>query len=176
MSYLRRKARGERMTASAKKARYSSRSIDVPLADELFECIEGPHRSHVDLVTPEGQPYNAYYHTYCNIVVGEIDDPDVERTLRMAFEAYLRRLRESVAPGDRKPQLFWRFRKGEHIALESENTRQGSKTKLRTRLVVPDSGLIMCQRCLHTEGELHAPFCENVVRKGDQYHAQVQKP
>ena len=176
MSYLRRKTRGERMTASAKRPRYQSRHLEVPLADELFECIQGPFQSYVDLVTPEGQPYNARYHTYSNTVVGAFEDPDVETTLRMAFEAYLRRLRESVAPGPSKPKLFWRFRKGEHILIESEIRNKVSRVKLYTRLVVPDSALIMCPQCLHTEGELHAPFCENIVKKGDQYHAQVQKP
>lgn len=167
MSYLRRKARGERLMF---------RYLEIPLADELFECIEGPHKSYVNLVTPEGQPYNAYYHTYCNIVVGRLDDPDTVTTLRLAFESYLRRLRESVAPGPKKPQLFWRFRKGEHIALESDTGRRSSRIKLRTRLVVPDSSLIMCKLCLHTEGEPHAPYCENIVKIGDQHHAQVQKP
>lgn len=169
MSYLRRKARGERM----KTERLTYRHIEVPLADELFECIQGPFKSYVDLVTPEGQPYNAYYHTYSNIIVGSLDDPDTETTLRLAFETYLRRLRESVAPGSNKPQLYWRFRKGEHIALESETTRKSSKVKLRTRLVVPDSSLIMCRLCLHTEGEPHAAHCENIVRIGDQHHAQM---
>lgn len=58
MSYLRRKARGERlMTASAKRPRYQSRYLQVPLADELFECIQGPFKSFVDLTTPEGQEF-----------------------------------------------------------------------------------------------------------------------
>ena len=164
------------MTSSAKRPSYESRHIDIPLADELFDCIQGPFRSYVDLVTPEGQPYNCYYHTYSNTIVGTIDDPDSEATLRMAFEAYLRRLAESVAPGDKKSQLFWRFRKGEHILIEAETRRLSgkrveSRVKLYTRLVVPDSSLIMCPTCLHTEGEPHAAHCANVVRKGDQFHA-----
>lgn len=177
MSYLRRKARGERlMTASAKRPRYQSRYLQVPLADELFECIQGPFKSFVDLTTPEGQEFNAQYHTYSNTVIGRLDDLDTETTLRLAFEAYLRRLRESVAPGSKKPHLYWRFRKGEHILLEEENKRNESKVKLYTRLVVPDSSLILCKMCLHTEGEPHAIYCENLVRPGDQEHAQVPKP
>lgn len=164
------------MTASAKRPRYQSRYLQVPLADELFECIQGPFKSYVDLTTPEGQDYNARYHTYSNTIVGRFDDPDTETTLRLAFEAYLRRLRESVCPGPNKPQLYWRFRKGEHILLEEENHRKESRVKLYTRLVVPDSALVMCSMCLHTEGELHAVYCENIVKVGDQEHAQVQKP
>lgn len=171
MSYLRRKARGERlMTSSAKRPRYQSRYIQVPLADELFDCIQGPFRSYVDLVTPEGQNYNAQYHTYSNTIVGTFDDPNAEVTLRLAFEAYLRRLRESVVPGSIKPQLFWRFRKGEHILIEEETRRGKSRVKLYTRLVVPDSRLIICPTCLHTQGEEHADHCLNVVRVEDQHH------
>jgi hypothetical protein len=160
------------MTASAKRPRYQSKHIEVPLADELFECIQGPFKSFVDLVTPEGQPYNAYYHTYSNVIHGDFDDRDTEMTLRLAFETYLRRLRESVAPREKKPQLFWRFRKGEHILIEAENRRGSTRVKLYTRLVVPDSSLVMCPTCLHTEGEEHAAHCANVVKAtGDQVHA-----
>lgn len=161
------------MASSAKRPRYQSRYLQVPLADELFECLQGPFKSYVDLVTPEGQNYDARYHTYSNIVIGSFDDPDIETTLRLAFEAYLRRLRESVRRSVPKPQLYWRFRKGEHILIEGQNLRGKYHTKLYTRLVVPDSALMLCPTCLHTEGEPHANHCANVVNKGDQDRVQV---
>lgn len=171
MSYLRRKARGERMNAD-----YPSTYLAVPLADELFDCIQGPFRSTVDLVTPEGQPYDARYHTYSNTVVGPPSDPDVVATLKLAFEAYLHRLRHVTAFPD-KPKLFWRFRKGEHILIEGENRRRDGKdkewrTKLYTRLVVPDCPLSFCSQCLHTEGEPHANYCVNIVGR-NQVHGQM---
>jgi hypothetical protein len=95
-----------------------------------------------------------------------LDDPDVEVTLRLAFEEYLRRLR-AATPDEGKPQLFWRFRKGEHIQLEEERQGRRLQVALRTRLVVPRCTLIMCDRCLHTEGEPHSPGCENLVRSSD---------
>lgn len=168
MSYLRRKARGERM---------SQRFIEVPLADELFETLEGFHgsyaRPHEDIkpLPPESR-ITLRYHTYVNTVAGHIDDPDVETTLRLAFEAYLRRLRENTETRSlQKPCLFWRFRRGEHIALESNGRKHGSLVQLRTRLVVPSCSLGCCELCLHTEGEPHAGYCENLVRVGDQRHA-----
>jgi hypothetical protein len=130
--------------------------IDVPLADELFECVEGPYQSCV--VIPSGQKF--LYHTYSNTVVGSFADPDVETTLRLAFEEYLRRLRASIL-GDQKPKLYWRFRKGEHLQLEACKEGRRLLVKLYTRLVVPESPLAICPVCLHTEGERHALTCSN---------------
>lgn len=150
---------------------YSSTFLQVPLADELFECIQGPFQSYVDVTYTGDEEVHYRYHTYSNTVVGSPTDPDVQATLRMAFENYLRRLREhcvGVYSTDLKPKLFWRFRKGEHIQLEGENRRRESRnkewmSKLYTRLVVPDCSLNLCLQCLHTEGEPHANFCDNIV-------------
>lgn len=144
----------------------SSRYIQVPLADELFDCQQGPFKSCVDISIPNGETYYRY-HTYSNVVAGNPDDADVEATLRLAFEAYLRRLRE-FTPVEGKPKLFWRFRKGEHIQIEGEHRRRTGKykewlSKLYTRLVVAECSLNICLQCLHTEGEPHANYCENVV-------------
>lgn len=137
--------------------------LPVSLSDELFDCVEGFHGASI---VPENEHPNPRfrYHTYSNTVVGTLDDPDVETTLRMAFERYLRRLRDNT-PAEGKPQLFWRFRKGQHIMLESNGKKRDPKVKLYTRLVVPLCNLVMCDLCYHTEGEPHAAHCENIVRR-----------
>lgn len=162
MSYLRRKTRGERM---------SQRSIEVPLADELFETMQGFHGAYarpyeeIEPLPPESRR-TLRYHTYVNTIVGHFDDPDVETTLRLGFEAYLRRLRENTQPTSiQKPCLFWRFRRGEHIALESNGRKRDPLVQLRTRLVVPSCSLLSCEQCLHTEGEEHAKYCTNIVSR-----------
>lgn len=165
MPYLRRRPRRERMSKN-----YFSQFLDVPLADELFDCMQGPFQSYVE-IDYQGVEAHHRYHTYSNTVYGSPEDRDVQATLRLAFEAYLRRLREHCLgdySAEVKPKLFWRFRKGEHIQLEGENRRRDRRekewmTKLYTRLVVPDCSLILCLQCLHTEGEPHANYCENVV-------------
>lgn len=164
MSYLR-IPRG-RLGMSGK---YQSRYIEVPLADELFECIQGPFGAYIQMPVENGiAEYR--YHTYDIMMIGEFEDPDVEVSLRLAFEEYLRRLR-AATPVEGKPKLFWRFRKGEHIQIEAEvhkvSNKRTSRVKLRTRLVVPSCTLAMCLKCLHTEGEPHTNFCENLVRSED---------
>jgi hypothetical protein len=183
MSYLRIKPRGAGM--NKKQSKYQSRFITVPLADELFDCIQGPFQAYVTVdwapgeEHPPGEPYkHCLYHTYDLMTVGEFEDPDVERSLRLGFEDYLRRLR-AATPLEGKPQLFWRFRKGDHIQIESEvrfgpfGKNRESRVKLRTRLIVPSCTLAMCPRCHHTEGEPHANYCENLVRSSD---AEVPQP
>jgi hypothetical protein len=144
----------------------SSRYIQVSLADELFDCMQGSFQSYIE-IDDEGVYRKFFYHTYSNTISGDPNDSNVEGALRLAFEIYLRRLRE-FTPGEGKPKLFWRFRKGEHIQLEGEFRRLTGKhkewrTKLYTRLVVPECSLNYCLQCLHTEGEHHANYCENIV-------------
>jgi hypothetical protein len=146
----------------------SDRYIQVPLADELFDCLQGPFQGWIEIDVPGIEfPQKFIYHTYSRVLPGSPDDPDVEATLRSGFETYLRRLREFTS-GNGKPKLFWRFRKGECIQIEGEHRRLTGKkkewrAKLYTRLVVPDCSLNYCLQCLHTEGEPHAIYCENVV-------------
>lgn len=147
---------------------YSSAYLEVPLADELFDCMQGPFQSCVDISYGETEAHHRY-HTYSNTVIGSPEDPDVLVTLRLAFEAYLRRVREHCLPlTEGKPKLFWRFRKGQHVLIEGEFKRHEGRerdwiAKLYTRLVVPDCSLNFCLQCLHTEGEPHARYCENLV-------------
>lgn len=161
MSYLRRQTRRERMN--------NQRFIEVPLADELFDTVEGHHGPYaiplgdISEIVPHNRE-NLRYHTYVNTITGHLDDSDVETTLRMRFETYLRRLREHVTQAIQKPTLFWRFRKGQHISLEFNGKKKDPKVQLYTRLIVPCCTLTLCNGCLHTEGEPHAHHCENIVR------------
>lgn len=164
MSYLRRRSQGERIELT--------KFLEVPLADELFETMQGffgPYArpmDEIEAMTSENRK-TLLYHTYVNTVAGTLDDSDVVITLRLAFESYLRRLREHVQPNIQKPVLFWRFRRGNHIMLESNGKKRDPLVKLYTRLVVPSCSLIFCDRCLHTEGEQHAPHCDNIVRNNN---------
>lgn len=157
-----------------------SRFIEVPLADELFECLQGDFRNSVQIFSddPNVEPAQYRYHTYVSVAVGSLDDSKVETTLRLAFETHLRTLRENCLPPGidwpanqtYKPKLYWRFRKGSHIQLESNMSKRDPKVKLYTRLVVPACTLEMCPHCYRTEGEPHATHCDNVVRT---YHAKM---
>jgi hypothetical protein len=140
--------------------------LEMPLADELFECIQGPFAAFVTVEGPLGESYrHLYYHTYSKVIKGPLN-ADNQAALRESFEVYLRRLRAATPLPD-KPRLFWRFRKGEHILLEQDGGRNFPKCKLYTRLVVPDCTLVKCPICNKTEGEPHNEGCDNIVRKID---------
>lgn len=136
-----------------------SKSVSCPLADELFDCRQGPYKSVVPLELTEHR-----YHTYRNMVWGSLSDPDTESALLLAFGEYLKRLREATpSPDGVKPILYWRFRIGDHIQLEEDpHGRNLRRVKLYTRLVVPDCTLHCCYHCLITDGEDHYPWCPNL--------------